>query len=120
MLHDGHDHDCGCHEEGCCGHQHDETFSDEQAVITMVDAQTGEEYEFSLVDDFDYKGNAYCVLVTLDEEEPELVITKVTEVDGEEGLMSLDDDEADEVYAEYDRLCEEAELLDEDDEESEE
>ena len=122
MIHDEHEHDCGCGCEGTCcdGHNHDEVFSEEQAVITMVDAQTGEEYAFSLVDDFDYKGNAYCVLVTLDDEEPELVITKVTEVDGEEGLMSLDEDEADEIYAEYDRLCEEADLLDEDDEEPEE
>ena len=110
--------DCGC---GC---GHDECKDDcstecneEQAIITMVDAETGEEYQFSVVDDFEFKDQAYCVLVTIDEEEPELVITKVVQLeDGEEGLMSLDEDEADEIYAEYDRLCEEADFDDEDDE----
>ena len=121
MIHEEHEH--GNCDIGCDGHHHDEdngSFSEEQSIITMVDAQTGEEYQFSLVDDFDYKGQAYCVLVTLDDEEPELIITKIMEVDGEEVLMSLEEDETDEVYAEYDRLCEEADLLDEDDAESQE
>lgn len=99
--------DCDGNEENCC--------YDDEAIITMVDADTGEEYQFALVDDFEYKDQSYCVLVTLDEEEPEMVITKVVPTDdGEEGLMSLDEAEADEVYEEYDRLCAEAELEDED------
>ncbi len=112
--------DCGCDCDGCDGNDENEARQDfapeaEQSVITMVDAETGEEYQFAMVDDFEFKDQAYCVLVTLDDEEPELVITKVVELDGgEEGLMSLDEDEADEVYAEYDRLCEEAEFEDED------
>ncbi|MBR4010023.1 MAG: DUF1292 domain-containing protein [Clostridiales bacterium] len=89
---------------------------DDEAIITMVDAESGEEYQFALVDDFEYKDQSYCVLVTTDEEEPEMVITKVVKMDdGEEGLMSLDEDEADEIYEEYDRLCAEAELDDEED-----
>ena len=113
MAHDGHNHEQGCD----CGADGDEMFSDDLMKITMADAETGEEYEFTIVDDFEYKGSTYCVLVTLDDEDPELVITKeVVGDDGEEGLMSLDEDEADEIYAEYDRLCEDAELLDEDDE----
>ncbi|MBN1891495.1 MAG: DUF1292 domain-containing protein [Clostridiales bacterium] len=93
----------------------DDSYGDESATLTMVDAETGEEYQFAVVDDFDYKDQEYCVLVTVDEEDPELVITKVVELDdGEEGLMSLDEEEADEVYAEYDRLCEEADIEDED------
>ena len=110
MVHD-HEHGCDC--EACVD---DEMFSETAMKITMADAETGEEYEFTIVDDFEYNGNAYCVLVTLDDEDPELVITKVVDVDGEEGLMSLDENEADEIYAEYDRLCEDAELLDEDEE----
>ncbi len=107
--------ECGCGHEGCSDDCSAENCED-QAIITMVDAETGKEYQFSVVDDFEYKGNAYCVLVTIDEEEPELVITKVVQLEGdEEGLMSLDEDEADEIYAEYDRLCEEAEIEDEDD-----
>jgi len=114
--------DCGC---GCshgeCSDDCSAEGSEEQAIITMVDAETGEEYQFAVVDDFEFKNQAYCVLVTVDEEEPELVITKVVQLEGdEEGLMSLDEDEADEVYAEYDRLCEEADIDDEDDADTEE
>ena len=93
-----------------------EEIYDDEAIITMVDAESGEEYQFALVDDFEYKDQSYCVLVTTDEEEPEMVITKVVKTeDGEEGLMSLDEEEADEIYEEYDRLCAEAELDDEED-----
>ena len=111
--------DCGreCENKDCENCEFEaEGFSDEETIITMVDAESGEEYQFALVDDFEYKDQSYCVLVTTDEEEPEMVITKVVKTDdGEEGLMSLDEAEADEVYAEYDRLCEEAELDDEED-----
>jgi len=60
------------------------------------------------------------VLITADEdeEEPEMVITRVVTMDdGTEGLMSLDDDEYDRVYAEYERLCEEDEEDEEEDDE---
>ena len=119
MLYDcgcGCDHDdCDENEEGCnCG-------CEDEAIITMVDAETGEEYQLALVDDFEFNNKSYCVLVTMDDEEPELVITRVVELeDGEEGLMSLDEEEADAIYAEYDRLCEEAEIEDEDDADEEE
>jgi hypothetical protein len=114
--------DCGC---GCANNECSDDCSvdgqEEQAIITMVDSETGEEYQFAVVDDFEFKGQTFCVLVTVDEEEPELVITKVVQLEGEgEGLMSLEEDEADEVYAEYDRLCEEAEIEDEDDTDEEE
>jgi len=107
---------CGCGHDECKDDCSEEGVNEEQDIITMVDAETGEEYQFSVVDDFEFKDQAYCVLVTIDEEEPELVITKVVQLeDGEEGLMSLDEEEADEIYAEYDRLCEEADFDDEDD-----
>ena len=113
------DFDCDCGNEGCDEMSHEGvSLGDEQAIITMVDAETGEEYQFAIVDDFEYKEQSFCVLLTVDEEEPELVITKVVEIeDGQEGLMSLDEDEMEDVYAEYDRLCEEAEFEDEDEEE---
>jgi hypothetical protein len=68
----------------------------------MTDTETGEEYSFVLADDFVYQDEHYCVLITADEdeEEPEMVITRVVTMDdGTEGLMSLDDDEYDRVYA---------------------
>jgi len=112
---------CGCGHDDCTDGNAPECGTEEQAIITMVDAETGEEYQFSVVDDFEYKDQAYCVLVTVDEDEPELVITKVVQLEGdEEGLMSLDEEEADEIYAEYDRLCEEADIDDEDDTDEEE
>ena len=119
------DKDCGCgcgfDHEDCAENEAGECCCEESATITMVDAETGEEYQFAVVDDFEFKGQAYCVLVSVDEEDPELVITKVVQLDdGEEGLMSLEEEESDEIYAEYDRLCEEAEVEDEDEESEEE
>jgi len=116
------DKDCDCGHEGCEANNTEEGCScEDQAIITMVDAESGEEYQFAVVDDFEFKNQAYCVLLTVDEEEPELVITKVVQLDdGEEGLMSLDEEESDEIYAEYDRLCEEAEIEDEDEADEEE
>lgn len=114
--------DCNCGHEGCEANINEEGCGcEDQAIITMVDAESGEEYQFAVVDDFEFNNQAYCVLLTVDEEEPELVITKVVQLDdGEEGLMSLDDEEANEIYAEYDRLCEEAEIEDEDEADEEE
>lgn len=98
---------CGCDDssEGCgCGEQ----AGSGEGVITMTDTETGEEYSFIIADDFAIEDDHYCVLVTMDEKDPELVITKVVTLeDGSEGLMSLDDEEYDRVYAEYERLCEE-------------
>lgn len=94
--HHDHDHD----------HDHDEEL--ESVVITMVDEETNEEYEFVIADDFEFEGEVYCVLVT-QEDDPEAVIVRVvTMEDGTEGFQSLDDDEFDRVAAEYDRLVEEA------------
>jgi hypothetical protein len=106
--------DCGC---DSCGDNED--FG--ESVITMTDTETGEEYNFTVADDFIFEEEHYCVLVTMDDEsDPEMVITKVVAMeDGSEGLMSLDDAEYDRIYAEYERICEEETDEDEDsDEES--
>lgn len=106
---------CGCGCDGC-GEEHDHG----AGVITMTDTETGQEYSFIMADDFIYQDEHYCVLVTADDDdqEPEMVITRVvTMEDGTEGLMSLDDDEYDQVYAEYERLCEEDDEEEDDEEE---
>ena len=106
-------------DEAGCGHDHDHDHDHEHGngIITMVDGETGEEYTFILADDFAYEDSHYCVLITTDEQEPEMVITKVVELeDGTEGLVSLTDDEYDRVFAEYERLCEEEDYEDEDEE----
>jgi uncharacterized protein YrzB (UPF0473 family) len=110
------DHDCGCTDkddcdcsDDCCdcGHDHDHGDTDSETTITMTDAE-GNEYEFMLYDEFDYKEETYLLLMTLDDKEPELVIVKVVEGDDDnDSLMSVDDEEYDEVFAEYQRLCDE-------------
>ncbi len=115
-------HGCAGCDSGCgdgCGHDHDHDHDHEHGngIITMVDGETGEEYTFILADDFAFEDEHYCVLITTDEQEPEMVITRVVELeDGTEGLVSLTDDEYDRVFAEYERLCEEEDYENEDDE----
>ena len=108
----GTEENCNCDDEGCdCGHDH------APATIVMTDAETGQEYSFMIADDFPFENEHYCVLITTDENDPEMVITKVVAMeDGSEGLMSLGEDEYDKVYAEYERLCEEEDYEDEDEE----
>jgi|LSQX01.2.fsa_nt_gb hypothetical protein len=111
--------DSGC-AGGCsgCDHDHDQDFG--TSTIVMTDAETGEEFVFELVDDFVYQDEHYCVLVTVEEDEPEMVITRVVTMDdGSEGLVSLDDSEYDLVYTEYERLCEEYDEEEDDDQEDE-
>ena len=89
---------------------------DGSPIITMVDTETNEEYQFVIADDFDFEGEVYCVLVTLDEDDPEAVIVRVVGLDdGSEGFESLEDEEFDRVAAEYERLCAEADEEDEHD-----
>jgi hypothetical protein len=112
---EGQDESCSCNCESC---------GDEEemggSIITMTDTETGEEYSFTLEDDFVFEDEHYCVLVSTDTaKEPEMIIAKVVAMeDGSEGLMSLDDAEYDRVYAEYERICEEDTDEDEDDEET--
>lgn len=105
----GNDCDCGDDSDDCdcCGsHEHD---MNGETTITMTDAE-GNEYEFMLYDEIDYNNESYLLLITSDEEEPELVIVKVVPgEDGNDALMSVDEDEYDRVFAEYERICEEEE-----------
>ncbi len=114
----GCDGDCDCDEsDDCTCDQTDEMNG--ETTITMTDAE-GNEYEFMLYDEIDYNDESYLLLITSDEEEPELVIVKVVPgEDGNDALMSVDEEEYDRVFAEYERICEEEED-DEDDDTSEE
>lgn len=107
------DGDCECGHDGCeC--EHDDEAG--ETTITMSDAE-GNEYEFMLYDEIQFNDETYLLLLTIDEEDPELVIVKVVESeDGNDSLMSVDEEEFDLVFAEYERLCDE----EEDDEEYEE
>ncbi len=115
--------DCGADGADCCGcghdHDHDHDHGDEgNALITMVDEETGEEYTFEMVDSIEFEGETYCLLATVDDE-PEAVFVKVvTADDGSESLMSLDDEEFDRVAAAYDSMIDDED--DEDDEDEDE
>lgn len=119
--HDGHDHDHSHHdhEHHDHDHHHHHHEDEEPAVITMVDEETNEEFEFIIADDFEFEGEVYCVLVTQDEDPEAVIVRVVTLDDGSEGFQSLDDEEFDRVAAEYDRLVDEANFDDEDEEDEE-
>ena len=38
-----------------CAEGSEECMNEDEAIITMIDADSGEEYQFALVDDFEYK-----------------------------------------------------------------
>lgn len=119
--HDGHDHDHSHHDHEHHDHDHHHHHHDDEepAVITMVDEETNEEFEFIIADDFEFEGEVYCVLVTQDEDPEAVIVRVVTLDDGSEGFQSLDDEEFDRVAAEYDRLVDEANFDDEDEEDEE-
>ncbi len=97
-------------DEACDDSFDEELLIDEGSLVVMEDTETGEEYTFELVDQFEFEDNVYCVLLTaIDDEDNEnfgeWVITRIVEEEGGEiSLMSLDEDENDRVYDEYDRL----------------
>jgi len=114
----GCDSDCACDESDDCACDQTDEMNGE-TTITMTDAE-GNEYEFMLYDEIEYNDESYLLLITSDEEEPELVIVKVVPgEDGNDALMSVDEEEYDRVFAEYEKICEEEED-DEDDDTSEE
>lgn len=103
-LHE-HEHD---HE-----HDHDELVLNdilpediEEYTIVMADEETGEEFTFYMADDFEYEGNVYVVLLSMDED-PEAVFAKVVDMgDDTEGFETLDDEEFERVSDYYIELCE--------------
>lgn len=111
---------CGGGEDCCCGHLHDEELNEneEDSIIEIEDPETGEKFSFEYADEFEFEGANYCVLVTLDEENPEYVIGRIVEgEDGDSYIETLDEEDSDAVYDAYEALLEE--YFDEDDEDGE-
>lgn len=102
--------DCGCEDNtDCCEGHGDEDFLEGETTITMSDSD-GNEYEFILHDEVQLDDETYLLMITPDDEEPELVIVRVAvDRDGNDTLVSVDEDEFDRVFEEYERLCEEEE-----------
>ncbi|MGB4610459.1 MAG: DUF1292 domain-containing protein [Saccharofermentanales bacterium] len=108
----GHDHnhnhtgDCSEYDE-FDGYDEDEDYEfDEDAIIEIIDPDTDEIYQFYLGDEFDYQGDLYYVLITVDDD-PVYVIARVVEQDGEVYLETLNDDENEKIYEVYDKILEE-------------
>ena len=77
-------------------------------VVTLKDEETGEEFQFAYIDNFDFNDKKYAVLLTMDEEDPEMVIfEEIEDTDGEITIASLDEADEDAVYDYYDSLCDE-------------
>ena len=76
--------------------------------IDKEDEETGEEFQFAYIDNFDFNDKKYAVLLTMDEEDPEMVIfEEIEDADGEITIASLDEADEDAVYDYYDSLCDE-------------
>jgi len=87
-------------------------------IVKLKDEETGEEFEFAYIDNFEYNDKHYCVLLTVDEEEPEMIIFEENEDEnGEITISSLEEADEDAVYDYYDSLCDE--YLDDEDESEE-
>ena len=93
-------------------------------VVSLEDQDTGETFDFALVDEFEFEGQQYAVLVEMDpedENEVSAVIMQETQISEDAvGYASIDDDRYDAVANYYMELCEadedEIELDDEDSE----
>ena len=55
------DDDCCCCEPECC--EGDGEFFDEDDFVVLTDTETGEEYSFILVDNFDFEDATYFVMM---------------------------------------------------------
>lgn len=89
--------DCHCEESA-------DNIVDEDPMIEIVDPDSGEKFTFYFADEFEHEGNQYCVLVTDDEENPEYVIGRMVEEDGESFIETLGEEEDDEVYDAYEEI----------------
>lgn len=85
---------------------------EELQMVTMVDEESGESFDFYIACDFDFEDDLYYVLVSLDEEEPVALFARKIELDdGGIGFETVNEEDFPRVEAEYQRLCE---LMDED------
>ncbi len=81
----------------------------DQYAIIMEDEESGNEFTFYLVDDFEFENEVYAILVNA-EESPEAVIAKVTtDEEGNMGFSTIVDDEFDRVASFYEMLAEDEE-----------
>ncbi len=109
LMYEAADDKCSGCESEC--YEGDGDFFDEDEYVVLTDTETGEEFSFVLVDNFDFEGESYCVLIDpedIDEEEVSLFFMKLVESDdGEDVLVGLDEDEDERVFAAYEKFMDE-------------
>lgn len=76
-------------------------------IVQLKDEETGEEFEFAYVDNFEFNDKTYCVLLTLDDDPEMVIFEEIEDEDGEITIASLDEEDEDPVYDYYDSLCDE-------------
>ncbi len=78
-------------------------------IIPLVDEETGEEFQFEIIDDADIDGQRYLALVPVEEEVDEFIVLKVIEDGDDTRLETIDDDDEFDKVADFfnDRLFEE-------------
>lgn len=107
-----HVHTCGsackCHPQEAEVEEDLEEIDDEEAtnIVTMEDQDTGEEFKFEIIQDFDFEDNIYLALMTLEEPYEVIFVRVVEQEDGLETLMSLEEEEFDRVAEEFERIIE--------------
>lgn len=82
----------------------DDDLYEEFETVTMTDDETGEDIEFAMIDQLEYKGVRYILVVEsefIDDEESEAIILKEVADDSEELTYEVIEDDA-----EFDRIAE--------------
>lgn len=78
-------------------------------IIPLIDEETGEEFQFEIIDEATIDGQLYYALVPVDEEVDECIILKVFEDGDDTRFETVDDDDEFDKVADYfnDRFFEE-------------
>ncbi len=76
----------------------------ESSTVILEDTETGEEFTFYMLDDFEFENEIYAFLLNI-EEEPEAIFAKVVnEADGSMNFQSITGEEFDRVSAYFENL----------------
>ncbi len=76
----------------------------ESSTVILEDSETGEEFTFYMLDDFEFENEIYAFMLNV-EEEPEAIFAKViNEADGSMNFQSITGEEFDRVSAYFESL----------------
>lgn len=76
----------------------------ESSTVILEDSETGEEFTFYMLDDFEFENEIYAFMLNV-EEEPEAIFAKViNEADGSMNFQSITGEEFNRVSAYFESL----------------